>query len=169
MDPVYEYKDDQPRFRILILLSGVMFLAMAVFFPMDPHQSPAFNWGMRIFFVAMAVLVYIFTPVISLRAFDDYIEVRYGLTKLISLNFPFTEIINIYPVEYHAIRDFGGWGIKYGVGKWKGWTAYTATPVNKALGIETHKRNYIISCPNPEEASSILRNLLHITKPPEIR
>jgi len=164
MDPLYEYREDQPSFRILIIITGIMFLAMAVFLPWPEGTSPFMIWGMRVFFVVMAGVVFLFAPTIRVRAFSDHIEARYGPTSLITLILPKSDIIAIYPIEYNPMRDFGGWGVKGGVGKWAGWMAYTATMTNTALGIETTGKNYLIGCPNPEEAATMLKNTLGISQ-----
>jgi hypothetical protein len=160
MEPVYECKDDQPTFRWLIVVCGIMFIALAVFMPFEGDENPYFIWGLKIFLVLMAMVVFVATPVVRIRAFPEYIEVKYGITNWITFKLDRSKITAINAIEYNAMKEFGGWGIKDGTGKWKGWTAFTASPTNKALTIETTEKNYLIGCNNPEEAETILRNLM---------
>ncbi len=160
MEPLYEFKDESPSFKILILVTGIMFFAMAVFMPWPDDASLLLVWGMRAFFVIFGVMMLLISPVVRLRAWSDSMEIRFGPTKLISFMLDIGKITDIRAVEYNPMKDFGGWGIKGGTGKWKGWMAYTATQTNRALSIETTEKNYLISCPNPEEAETSLRNIV---------
>ena len=144
----------------LLFITGIMMFAMAVFMPDDPKLPDWGMWGTRLMFVFFGVLTIIVLPEVRGRAFSDRLEIRYGLTKLISFSLDNTKIVRIEAVEYDPMREFGGWGIKRGGGKWKGWTAYTGSISNKALAIETTEKNYLIGCNNPEEAETMLRNVV---------
>ncbi len=162
MTPLYEYQDESVSFKVLIIIVAIMFLVMAVFTPLEGDEPPWLVWGLKVLLLLLGIGIIPVTPTIRLRCYTDRIEVQYGPTKWITLKFDKSDIMDIYPIEYNPMMDFGGWGIKGGGGKWKGWWAYTATGSNKVLGIETTGRNYIVSCPDPEEASTILKNNLGI-------
>ncbi|MCX6645393.1 MAG: hypothetical protein NTY09_03415 [bacterium] len=156
--PLYEYRDTQPALKWMIVIVGIGMFAMAIFMPNDPTAPPALMWGLRFFLLFFSVLTIVVTPDVRLRAFADHLEIRYGLTKLISFNLDYGKITKIEAVTYNPLKDFGGWGIKSGGGKWKGWMAYTASISNKALAIETTEKKYLLGCNNPEEAETMLRN-----------
>jgi hypothetical protein len=161
--PLYEYRDAQPGLKWMIVVVGIGFLAMAVFMPNDQTAPPAFLLGLRFVFLFFSVLTLVVTPDVRLRAFTDHLEIRYGFTDLTKFNLNYGKITKIEAVTYNPVKDFGGWGIKNGGGKWKGWTAYTASISNKALAIETTEKKYLIGCNNPEEAETMLRNVVGIT------
>ncbi len=54
---------------------------------------------------------------------------RQSLTVALGRGWPFRKhvaydrIQRIEPVEYHPLREFGGWGIRFGAGKKRAWTA----------------------------------------------
>ena len=160
MDPLYEFKDEQIYLKYSLITVGLALFAMAFLMPNDPKAPIAVMWGLRAMFVVFGIITLIFTPTVRLRAFDDHLEVRYGLTKLVSFDISNDRIVSIRAIEYNPMKDFGGWGVKGGWGEWKGWTAYTASTTNRALAIETTGKNYLIGCPNPEEAETMLRNVV---------
>jgi len=160
MEPLYEFKDEQAGFKYLLIVLGLAMFAMAVFIPDDPKVGGAFMWGLRLMFVFFGAVTLIFVPVVRLRAFHDHVEVRYGVTRLVSFRLDNEKIVNIRSVEYNPLRDFGGWGVKGGAGEWKGYTAFTASITRRALAIETTEKNYLIGCPNPDEAETMLKNAI---------
>lgn len=160
MEPLYEFKDSQSTMKWLIFAVGIMMLAMAVFLPDDPEVPIWLMWGIRVMLVFFGALSIIVVPEVKIRAFPDHVEIRYGLTKLISFNLDNAKIVSIEAIEYNPMKDFGGWGIKGGGGEWKGWYAFTGSISNKALAIETTEKNYILGCNNPEEAETMLKNVV---------
>jgi hypothetical protein len=158
--PIYEFRDGQSGLKWMIILTGVGFLCMALFLPNDPKVPDLGMWGLRLMLAFFGVLTLVITPEIKLRAFSDHLEIRYGMTKLISFNLDNTKITKIEAVVYNPMKEFGGWGIKNGSGKWKGWWAFTASISNKALAIETTEKKYLLGCENPEEAETMLRNVV---------
>lgn len=156
--PLYEYRDTQPSLKWMIVIVSIGFLAMAVLMPNDPKLPAWGMWGMRLMLLFFSALTIVVTPEIRLRTFSDHIEIRYGLTKMIGFSLDNSKITKIEAVTYNPLKDFGGWGIKGGGGKWKGWTAFTASVSNKALSIETSEKNYLLGCGNPEDAEMMLKN-----------
>jgi len=164
MEPLYEFKDEQPGLKYFLAALSIMFLAMAVFLPWPEDTSFLEIWGMRAIFVFFGALSMVILPVVRLRAYPEYLEIRFGPTALISFRLSNAKITSIRAVEYSPMRDFGGWGIKGGGGKWKGWTSFTATGAHRVLSIETTEKNYLVSCPNPDEAEVMLTNIVRPRK-----
>jgi len=160
MEPVYECRDGQPFLTIMVAGVGVLLVCLAFFVPNDPKEPIWVSWMIRGMLVFFGLLTLIVLPVVTLKAYSEYIEVQYGLTKLIKFRLSNEKILRIEAVTYNPMLDFGGWGIKGGRGKWSKFTAFTASMTNKALAIETSERNYLIGCRDPEEAEFILRNLV---------
>jgi len=159
MEPVYQYKAETPSFKILIFVSGIMFIAMAVWVPFEGNEPLWIQWALRIFLFLMGILVFAALPTVSLKAFPEYLEIRYGLTNLGRFTLDNSKITAIDAIEYNPLKEFGGAGIKGGTGRWKGWIAFTADMKTHALSIETTEKNYLLSCPDPDEAQTMLRNI----------
>ena len=167
MEPIYEFRDESRSLSVLIVICGIMMIAMAFLTPMDPKAPAAVNWGLKIVLLFFGGVTFVFTPVVRIKAFDDRLHIAYGYTKLASFNLAREKIVSIRAVQYNPMIDFGGWGVKGGAGKWKGWTAFTASISNKALAIETTEKKYLVGCRDPDEAETMLRNLYGL-KPGQI-
>lgn len=50
------------------------------------------------------------------------VRLTYGYTNLIEKLVTFDEIEDVDPVRYSPIREFGGWGLRYGGGRKRAWT-----------------------------------------------
>ena len=53
---------------------------------------------------------------------ETQLLIHLGSTPLLRTKVPYVDIIEIASVQYHPIREFGGWGIR-GFGKKRAWTA----------------------------------------------
>ncbi len=157
MTPLYEYTDGQPLLRWTMVVVAVGLLILGIM-PLDGNPPVAIAWMVRSM-VIIGPLLLILIPQIRLRAYPDHIEVSYGI-GLIRFRLPNENITDVRAIKYEPIKDFGGWGIKGGAGKWRGWVAYTASITDKALAIETTEKNYLLGCPNPEAAATMLKSLL---------
>ena len=158
MEPVYEYTDGQLHIKVFIVLCGVGLMVMG-FLPL-PSDAPLWIAILTRCLILIGPLLLVVVPQVRLRAFLDHIEVTYGMTPAIRFRLANEKIVSIRAVEYNPMRDFGGWGIKGGGGEWRGWMAFTAAVNNKGLAIETTEKNYLLGCPNPDEAETVLKNLV---------
>ena len=158
MEPIYEYTDGSLSMKVSITVVALGLMAMA-FSPL-PSDAPL---GIAIVVRTMVLWglgILVVVPQVRLRAFPDHLEVTYGIIPLIRFRLASEKIKSIRAVVYNPLKDFGGWGIKGGGGEWRGWTAFTASITNKALAIETTEKNYLLGCPNPEEAEMMLKNTM---------
>jgi hypothetical protein len=48
--------------------------------------------------------------------------VGFGRLQWIQKHIPFSEIVDLDPVTYSPLREFGGWGIRFGFGGKRAWT-----------------------------------------------
>ena len=76
------------------------------------------------------------------------------------------EITSISITEFHPVKDFGGWGIKGGRGRFKG-TLMWAMPAtgNRGILVETTKgKKYLIGDTDPETTLTIIGSVYPITQ-----
>lgn len=66
--------------------------------------------------------IYAFMGQLRSRVTEEGIEIRWGFLEVIKKNIPFETIENAEAVTYSPIREFGGWGIRFGGKKKKAWT-----------------------------------------------
>jgi hypothetical protein len=161
MEPIYESTDSQPGLTILLALVGVLMVVMGVFAPPDEQAPVWLMWFLRLVLVFFGVLIFVVLPIVRIRAFPEYVEVTYGLLKLIRFRLETAKIVKVEAVIYNPLMEFGGWGIKGGWGRFAGYTAYTSSITNRALAIKTTEKSYLLGCPNPEEAEMMINGILN--------
>ncbi|HEX9744732.1 MAG TPA: hypothetical protein VGB30_04835 [bacterium] len=159
MEPLYKWTDSSESLKWLLLVTGILMLVMPFAVNMEGEPVAAV-WIFRVTMLFSAALLFFFLPEVRGKAWEDHLEVKYGFTGLVGFKLDYSKIKSIKAVEYNGLKDFGGWGIKGGAGKWKGWTAFTASITNTAIAVETTEKNYLVGCQNPEEAESMLRNIV---------
>ncbi len=80
------------------------------------------------------------------------VTVTFGLPGWIRFRIPAGEIRSAEAVTYRPLAEFGGWGIRFGLG---GTRAYTARG-NRGVRIEADGRKYLIGSQRPEELAAAL-------------
>ena len=158
-EPLFECRDSS-TFLIAVMLVAMAGLVSPMFVPNDGRTTELALWGVRAMCLFFAILTLVVMPAVRLRAFPDFIEIRYGFTNLIKFRLAKSKIAKVEAITYNPLLDFGGWGIKGGRGKWSKYTAFTASLTNKALAIETTEKKYLIGCSNPEEAEAFINSIL---------
>ncbi len=158
MEPLFKYTDSQVSLKVLIIITGIGLTALG-FAPLPGDPPQPIVWFTRSM-ILLGPMIALLTPQVRLMAFSDHLEITYGLTRLTSFRLSNEKITDIRAVTYNPIKDFGGWGIKGGGGEWRGWLAFTATTTNVGLAIETTEKNYLLGCPNPEDAVMALRPIV---------
>lgn len=66
--------------------------------------------------------LYAFFGQLRSRVTEEEIDIRWGFLEVIKKKIPLDSIKNAEAVKYSPIREFGGWGIRYGTNKKKAWT-----------------------------------------------
>ena len=67
-------------------------------------------------------LFYLLMGQLRTRVTGEEIDMRWGFAEVIKKKIPFEKIEGAEAVTYSPIREFGGWGIRVGANKKKGWT-----------------------------------------------
>lgn len=163
MEHEYETRDGSTALKLMLIFTGILLIAMGIFFPEDKELPQWGNWLLRAVLIFFGILDFAVVPEIRLRAYPDHLQIRYGLTNLVRFNLSADKIISIEAVKYNPLLEFGGWGIKGGRGQYKGFTAFTASMTNRALAIRTTEKNYLIGCKDPEEAETMIKNIIGIS------
>ncbi len=119
--PVYKEWTPWPGW-ILIVFWGTMILSMVMVAvtgdePHDRRVLGAVALGM------VAVAVQWLVAGLSVRLYRDAMVMGIGSFGWISKRVRYDDIVRLESVRYHPIREFGGWGIKFGRGGKRAWTA----------------------------------------------
>jgi hypothetical protein len=59
---------------------------------------------------------------LRVRVTHSSLLIGFGRLQWIQKHLPFSEITGIEPVRYSPIREFGGWGVRFGWGGKRAWT-----------------------------------------------
>lgn len=66
--------------------------------------------------------IYAFMGQLRSRVTEEAIEIRWGFLEAIKKDIPLDSIETAEAVTYSPLREFGGWGIRFGGNKKKAWT-----------------------------------------------
>ena len=66
--------------------------------------------------------IYSFLGQLRVRVTDDGVEATWGISEVIRKTIPFREIRRAEAVTYSPLGEFGGWGIRAGMGGKRAWT-----------------------------------------------
>ncbi|WP_321418122.1 DUF6141 family protein [uncultured Methanomethylovorans sp.] len=120
--------------------------------------NPTSDTGVSILLVLFGILLPIFMNSLKLitEVRQDGLYVRFYPFHLSFRHYPY-ESINSYKVrEYSPLKEYGGWGIRYG---WKG-KAYNVSG-NRGVQLELKNGNYLlIGSQRPEELISQMQNAI---------
>lgn len=92
-------------------------------------MSPAVATILLLSLASLPILIYGFLGQLRVRVTDQGVEAAWGLMEVFKKSFPYADIVRAEAVTYSPIREFGGWGIRFGFGNKKAWT----TRGNRAL------------------------------------
>ena len=64
--------------------------------------------------LSIPTLLYLLFGSLRTRVTTEAVEISWGFSGIIRKKVPFSEIEGMEPVTYSPIREFGGWGIRFG-------------------------------------------------------
>ncbi len=116
---VYQEESRWPGW-VWLLLWGVV-AGTLLGLRMDPTPSPDQHWVLLLV-VAIPVLFWFFVGRLHVVVTESSVRLRWGETGLLAKEIPFDTIEDVEAVTYHPIREFGGWGIRWGGQGKRAWT-----------------------------------------------
>jgi len=151
---VHEIRLTGSFWTVSFVIAALCFFAAGIFIPDQPLFA-------QLMMFASGVLFFLIVP--DIRAFygTEGIKLTFGLKGMWKVRIPRDEITNISIVEFNALREFGGWGIKGGRGRFKG-TLMWAMPStgNRGILVETTKgKKYLIGDTDPETTLTIIAGI----------
>ena len=145
------YREEQwfPQF-VGALLGGA---AVAAAVSVAAARSLAPLWVRRLLAGAGGLLALggAFTPMRT-TVTREGVTVTFGLPGWIRFHIAADEIRGVEAVTYRPLAEFGGWGIRFGAG---GTRAYTARG-NRGVRIRTDRRAFLIGSQRPDELADAL-------------
>jgi hypothetical protein len=119
--PVYKEWTPWPGW-IQIVFWGTMLAAMATvgISGDDPPQERLVGAAVL---AIVAVAVQWLVAGLSVKLYRDDMVVGLGFAGWISKRMRYADIVDLTSVRYHPLREFGGWGVRFGSGGKRAWTA----------------------------------------------
>ena len=149
-DDLEDFSEDQRFDQIWIwALLGVQLLIIMVLLVATSQTW----WSMMIIFLAM-VLTMVLIGSLKLTTWidDEGVHFKMNLFHRRVRTIPWEEIDQIHVREYSPLKEYGGWGIRYGN---KGW-AYNVKGKHGLQILKTDGKRILIGTQNPEEVSEYL-------------
>ena len=132
-----------------VMIAG--FLGMAIFIPDQPALA---RWSL----VITALVLFLVMPDIRAVYGTEGIKLTFGIGGIWRKKIKRDEVTYISVAEFNPIKHFGGWGIKYGRGEFKGvlmWSMITKEP--RGIFVETISgKKYLIGDTEPETTLTLL-------------
>ena len=153
-----EVQHFHPAFQALMVGIGLFLLvslvADVVFHtPLGSKPAPpAVLAGVLVFFV----LLYLWVFRLVVRVDGQSVRAEFGYLGRLNFRWTRDQIRSCEPVTYRPLRDFGGWGIRFGAG---GKRCYSARG-NRGVLLETDKRQVTIGSQRPEELAAAIQQLI---------
>jgi hypothetical protein len=119
--PIYKEWSSWPGW-IQVVFWGAMFIAMVKVSMSGPGSDQDRFWGLVVLGI-VAGAVQILLAGLSVRLYRDRLVVGLGSLGLISRTIHFDQIVRTESVTYSPIREFGGWGVRWGKDGKKVWSA----------------------------------------------
>jgi hypothetical protein len=101
-------------------------------------------------------ILFLIIPKLETRIQEDGIYVRFFPFHLSFRHYSWTDISKAYVRKYSPLREYGGWGIRFGFGNGKAFNVRG----NNGLQIEfNNKRKLLIGTNKPEELEAVLKTI----------
>ena len=153
----YMFRDQPFIIPIICIISiiGWIFLLFQIIggIPLGNHPAP--DWAVWIIWIIFGIIFPVFFIFLRLetRVDDENLEFRYFPVHLSWKKIPFAEIEKAEATEYRPIREFGGWGIRFG----RHGKAYTVSG-NRGVRITMKNgRKFILGSKNADELELVIK------------
>jgi hypothetical protein len=100
----------------------------------------------------------LFVPVIRLKAWEDRMHISIGM-----FSWPYKRIMKDEIISINATPEpLSKYAGRFGFRPPKGWKKYFLTTADRGLMIVTVNAKYLVNCPDPDEAETILNEIFNL-------
>ncbi len=158
-EPILEIRMTRPVFPILMFIGALAFFAGAVFLPEQPLFLRLMTFGSGIIFLLVLP---------DIRAFygTEGIKLTFGIGGIWKKKIRRDDVTRISIIEFNPMRDFSGWGIKSGRGRFSD-TLMWAMPTkgNRGMLVEmSNGRKVLIAHADLDAAFAALSSFYPVLK-----
>lgn len=161
-------------FRLLLLATFI--LPWAIIAATLMHVGPAVSaggkdplkdiWVVAAFELPLFALIWLLMGGMTVRVSPERVAVAYGSVGWPRWTFKREDIEAFEPVSFSPIRDFGGWGIKWGKGNVMCINASGSRGVQ--FTIKGKQRKYLIGSDDPEALVAAIRSAMALNPAPSV-
>ena len=156
------YREEQyfNQVWVRLLVGGLALLAWVFLFVQpvfgnDVGEDPAPDWLVIVLFFVFGIAfpAWFFLLHLVTIVDDGGVDARFR-PALGSASFAFDEIVSFEPVEYHPVKEFGGWGVRWGKNRSR------ALNVSGNLGVRIvngEGRMFLIGSQTPDQLAAAIR------------
>ncbi|MGI9579014.1 MAG: hypothetical protein ACR2OH_12495 [Microthrixaceae bacterium] len=143
----------QPALVVLVILLACLGVGTAVLVARDDDSSGA-PWQALLVgvLVGLGVPAWVLSLEMATTVDADGLEVRFGL-GFASKRFDVADMASARAVTYHPVKEFGGWGVRWGRG---GSRAYNVSGNRGVEVVSTSGRRWIIGSQRCDELAAAL-------------
>jgi len=157
-DVIHQERQGVPTWAVGICAAvGVMMLTALASVGVKVASSGLHGRTDLVFLVAVLVVselaLFAFLSGMKITVTRQMLTVAFGSLPL-RLKLPISDVEWCRPITYKPLRDFGGWGIKYGKGGLKAWTGKGNLGL---LVLLKDGRKYLIGSDDPETLAGAMR------------
>ncbi len=136
---------------------GWYFFIAQIGFGAPAGTNPAPDWAVFLIWIVFGIIFPIWFIVMRLEYIvtDKEFAYRFFPLHLRWRILPFDEIATAEAVAYHPVREFGGWGIRFG---WRGGMAYNVWGDRGVRITRTNGKKILFGSQQPEELERALRS-----------
>ncbi len=139
---------------LILLLVGIDVVTVIAFVVALPQMQPGYILLMSLPLLAATALLWYSHLVTEVRY--NGLFIRYVPFHLSFVEIPLADVQSVDAVTYNPIRDYGGWGIKYG----KGGKAYNVMGNRGVKIVYSNGRHILIGSQKPEELAQAVRSVI---------
>lgn len=148
---------------VFIAALGWYFFLAQIVYGEAPGTNPAPDWVVLVIWGIFGILFPIWFVMMKLETLvtDEGLAFRFYPLQLHWRTISFSEIETAEAVTYHPIREFGGWGIRFG---WRGGMAYNIRGDHGVRITKNNGKKILIGSGRAEELGQALHS--GMTHPP---
>lgn len=156
----YLHREQQhlhPAWQVLILATAAGCIAAAVVTTATQSSPPAASWVPLPFTALLLMVVYLMFARVVVTVEPAKVWVTTGYFGWPRWEFTSDQIEWFRPVTFSPLRDFGGWGIRYGRNN----RMCINAAGNKGLEIKLHnrQRTYVVGSNDPDALAAAVRTV----------
>ena len=156
--PIFEERQrfrSKPLVGLVVALAAWAWLALAISVRSDDRSWPLWwSWAIAVVF-GMGLPWFLWALELRTAVTGDGLDVRFA-PRIGGHRFPVAAIASACAVTYHPLKEFGGWGVRFGA---RGARAYNVSGASGVEVIDTDGTRWVIGSRRATELAAAIAGL----------